>query len=45
MLGLFLCKIYFGLFGNVVELSWNYEGKWTGHAKERGIVGITIFDR
>ena len=45
MLGLFLCKICFGSFGNIVGLGWSCGGKYFDHAMGRGPVGITIFGR
>ena len=45
MLGLFLCKICFGSFGNIVGLDWSCGGKCFDRAKERGAFGIAIFGR
>ena len=45
MLGLFLFKICFGSFGNIVGLDWSCGGKCFDCAKERGAFGIAIFGR
>ena len=45
MLKLFLCKICFESFGNIVGLGWSFGGKCFDCAMGRGGVGIAIFGR